>query len=207
MTRLKVGIAGCGLVTQVEHLPNLINLPALFDVVAIADPSVTVRNALAARHGLHAFESATEMMDASLDAVVIATPDSYHADLAVAALERGLHVFSVKPLSYNTADIANGQRRFATCRSCHTLTEGGASMTGPNLHGLFGRKAATHGTYKYSDALKASGITWDAASLDKWIENPREVVPGTKMAFAGIKTPKDRIDLIGYLMAETGAAK
>ena len=105
MTRLKVGIAGCGLVTQVEHLPNLINLPALFDVVAIADPSATVRNALAARHGLHAFESATEMMDAGLDAVVIATPYSYHADVAVAALERGLHVFSEKPLAYNTADI------------------------------------------------------------------------------------------------------
>ena len=108
------------------------------------------------------------------------------------------------PAPYNTADLANGQRRFATCRSCHTLTEGGASMTGPNLHGLFGRKAATHGTYKYSDALKASGITWDAASLDKWIENPREVVPGTKMAFAGIKDPKDRADLVGYLAVETG---
>ena len=106
MTRLKVGIAGCGLVTQVEHLPNLINLPALFEVVAIADPSATVRKTLSERHGLRAFESATEMMDAGLDAVVIATPDSYHADLAVAALERGLHVFSEKPLSYNTADIA-----------------------------------------------------------------------------------------------------
>lgn len=105
MTRLKVGIAGCGLVTQVEHLPNLINLPDLFEVVAIADPSATVRNALASRHGLRAFESATEMMDSGLDAVVIATPDSYHADLAVAALERGLHVFSEKPLAYNVGDI------------------------------------------------------------------------------------------------------
>jgi predicted dehydrogenase len=106
MTRLKVGIAGCGLVTQVEHLPNLINLPRLFEVVAIADPSATVRNALAERYGIRAFDSAAAMMDAGLDAVVIATPDAYHADLAVAALERGLHVFSEKPLAYNTADIA-----------------------------------------------------------------------------------------------------
>ena len=105
MTRLKVGIAGCGLVTQVEHLPNLLNLPRLFEVVAIADPSATVRNALSQRHDLRAFESAVEMMDAGLDAIVIATPDSYHADLAVAALERGLHVFSEKPLSYDVADI------------------------------------------------------------------------------------------------------
>ena len=66
MTRLKVGIAGCGLVTQVEHLPNLINLPKLFEVVAIADPSATVREALSARHGLRAFESATEMMTAGI---------------------------------------------------------------------------------------------------------------------------------------------
>ena len=108
------------------------------------------------------------------------------------------------PAPYNTADLANGQRQFALCRSCHTLTEGGSDMTGPNLHGLFGRKAATHGEYKYSDGLKAAGITWDAASLDAWIESPRTVVPGTKMAFAGVKDPKNRVDLIGYLKAEVG---
>ena len=112
MTRLKVGIAGCGLVTQVEHLPNLLVLPRLFEVVSIADPSATVRNTLSQRHGLRAFESAAEMMDTGLDAVVIATPDSYHADLAVAALERGLHVFCEKPLSYDVADI----RRIAAAR-------------------------------------------------------------------------------------------
>ena len=109
------------------------------------------------------------------------------------------------PAPYNTADLANGQRKFAMCRSCHTLPEGGSNMTGPNLHELFGRKAGHEGEYKYSEALKASAITWDAASLDRWIENPRAMVPGTKMAFAGIKDPKDRIDLIGYLMAEAGA--
>jgi cytochrome c len=108
------------------------------------------------------------------------------------------------PAPYDTADLANGQRKFALCRSCHTLTEGGASMTGPNLYGLFGRPAAAHGEYKYSDALKASGITWDAATLDPWLANPRERVPGTKMVFVGVKDPKDRIDLIGYLATETG---
>ena len=107
------------------------------------------------------------------------------------------------PAPYNTADLSNGQRKFAMCRSCHTLTEGGPKMTGPNLHELFGRKAGSH-DFNYSDALKASGITWDAATLDKWIESPRTLVPGTRMAFAGIKDPKDRIDLIGYLKAEAG---
>ncbi|HEX6866943.1 MAG TPA: cytochrome c family protein [Caulobacteraceae bacterium] len=109
------------------------------------------------------------------------------------------------PAPYNTADLANGQRKFAMCRSCHTLTDGGSNMTGPNLHEVFGEKAGHEDHYNYSEALKASGITWDAATLDKWIENPRGLVPGTKMAFAGIKTPKDRIDLIGYLRVQAGA--
>lgn len=110
------------------------------------------------------------------------------------------------PAPYNTADLANGQRKFAMCRSCHTITEGGSNMTGPNLHGLFNHKSGQHADYKFSEALASSGLTWDAATLDKWIENPRGVVPGTKMAFAGIKDPKDRIDLIGYLKVEAGDA-
>ena len=110
------------------------------------------------------------------------------------------------PAPYNGADVANGQSKFAVCRSCHTLTPGGPNMTGPNLHGLFGRKAGSHPDFNYSDGLKTSGITWDAAQLDKWIENPRAVVPGTKMSFAGIKDPKDRADLIGYLKVNAGDA-
>ena len=125
------------------------------------------------------------------------------ASAPVSDAEKQARVASL-PAPYNAADLANGQRKFAMCRSCHTLTEGGSNMTGPNLHEVFGEKAGHEDHYKYSEALKASGITWDAAALDKWIENPRGVVPGTKMAFAGIKDPKDRIDLIGYLMAEAG---
>ena len=110
------------------------------------------------------------------------------------------------PAPYNSADLNNGQSKFALCRSCHTITPGGPNMTGPNLHGLFGRKAGSHPGFNYSDDLKTSGITWDAASLDKWIEGPRAVVPDTKMAFAGIKNPKDRADLIRYLKVTAGDA-
>ena len=131
-------------------------------------------------------------------------PDQAAAPAPVTDAEKQARLVSL-PAPYNGADIANGQRKFAMCRSCHTLPDGGSNMTGPNLHELFGRKAGHEGDYKYSEALKESGIVWDAASLDKWIENPRAVVPGTKMAFAGIKDPKDRADLIGYLMAEAGA--
>jgi cytochrome c len=108
------------------------------------------------------------------------------------------------PAPYNTADLANGEAKFALCRSCHTIQPGGANMTGPNLHGVFGRKAAQVETFKYSDALKNSGIVWDAAHLDEWLAKPQTYLPGTKMSFAGLKEPKDRVDLIAWLMTETG---
>jgi cytochrome c len=101
--------------------------------------------------------------------------------------------------AYASADLANGQSKFAFCQSCHTVAAGGPSMTGPNLHGVFGRKAGSLAGYSYTDALKATGWTWDAAQLDKWITSPRTDVPGTKMTFPGIANPKDRTDLIAYL--------
>lgn len=108
------------------------------------------------------------------------------------------------PAPYNTADLANGEAKFALCRSCHTIAPGGANMTGPNLHGVFGKKAASNPDYKYSDALKASNITWDAEQLYQWLANPKTFMPGTKMTFAGLNDSKDRVDLIGWLMVETG---
>jgi cytochrome c len=108
------------------------------------------------------------------------------------------------PAPYNTADLANGKQKFGMCRSCHTIVPGGANMTGPNLHGVFGRKAGEVASYKYSDAVKNAGFVWDAAHLDKWLAEPRTFLPGTKMSFAGLKDPKDRIDLIAFLKVETG---
>lgn len=108
------------------------------------------------------------------------------------------------PAPYNTADLANGKSKFALCQSCHTIAPGGANMTGPNLHGVFGKKSASNPDFKYSDALKNAGWVWDASHLDQWLEKPQTFLPGTKMSFAGLKDAKDRTDLIGYLMVETG---
>jgi cytochrome c len=131
--------------------------------------------------------------DAPASAPAAAPTDAEKA-LALAAL----------PAPYNTGDLANGQRKFALCRSCHTITEGGPNLTGPNLHGVFGRKAGAGADYSYSDVVKAAGFIWDAEHLDKWLADPRGFMPGTKMTFAGLKDPKDRIDLIAYLKVETG---
>ncbi len=108
------------------------------------------------------------------------------------------------PAPYNTADLANGESKFALCQTCHTVVQGGPNMTGPNLHGVFGRKAGSVPEFKYSDVLKATGWTWDAAHVDTWITDPKAALPGTKMTFAGLKDPKDRTDTIAYLMVHTG---
>lgn len=108
------------------------------------------------------------------------------------------------PAPYNTGDLLNGQSKFALCRSCHTIAEGGPNLIGPNLHGVFGRKAGSLASYKYSPVVAAAGFDWDAEHLDKWLDNPRGFMPGTKMTFAGLHDPKDRVDLIAYLKVETG---
>ena len=107
------------------------------------------------------------------------------------------------PVAYQNADLENGQAKFALCKSCHTILEGGTDMTGPNLWGVFGRKAGARPEFAYSPALKALGITWDAASLDKWIANPRAMAPETKMTYLGLADAKDRTDVIAYLKVAT----
>jgi cytochrome c len=99
---------------------------------------------------------------------------------------------------YAGADVVNGRTKFELCRACHTIVKDGPNMTGPNLYGVFGAKAGSK-TFNYSDALKASAITWDAASMDKWITSPRDDVAGTKMSFPGMPDPKDRRDVIAYV--------
>ncbi len=107
------------------------------------------------------------------------------------------------PAPYNAGDVEAGRRAFGACRSCHTLTEGGSDMVGPNLWGVFGRAAGTHGEYAYSPELRQAGITWSAETLDPWLESPRTRVPGTKMVYAGLRDATRRRDLIAYLRVET----
>jgi cytochrome c len=108
------------------------------------------------------------------------------------------------PAPYNSADLDNGRRAFARCRSCHTITPGGPNMTGPNLYGVFGSQAGTHEKYNYSNAVKQAGFTWDADKLDHWLQNPRTFLPGNKMSFAGLPDATDRRDVIAFLKVETG---
>ena len=95
-------------------------------------------------------------------------------------------------------DAARGEKRFEECVACHS-TERGANSVGRTLHGVFERKAGELADYRYSPALKRSGITWTAQTLDAFIADPQQVVPANRMPYAGMPDAGARADLIAYL--------
>lgn len=98
-----------------------------------------------------------------------------------------------------TADAAKGENVVKQCQSCHSFEKGGPNKVGPNLYGVVGNKKAHLAGFGYSNALKTAGGEWDFEALDKFLENPKGAIPGTAMAFAGIKRPDQRADAIAYL--------
>jgi cytochrome c len=103
-------------------------------------------------------------------------------------------------------DPALGKKVFAKCQACHSL-DAGKNKVGPTLHGVIGRASGSEADFNYSDAMKNAHLTWDADTLDKYLTKPKEVVPGTKMAFPGLAKEKDRADLISYLEQAAGSAQ
>ena len=97
------------------------------------------------------------------------------------------------------ADAAAGQAVFNRCKICHTVEAGGRNIVGPNLHGLFGRKAGTVPNFAYSPALKESGVVWDDDTLTKYLRDPKAFIPGDRMAFPGIKDDEQLTNLLAYL--------
>lgn len=89
---------------------------------------------------------------------------------------------------------------FAQCAACHAVVPGKHGI-GPSLAGIYGTKAGEVAGYTFSPALKASGLIWDDATLDKWLAGPMRMVPGTKMTYAGQSDPAKRAELIAYLKA------
>ncbi|HYI38819.1 MAG TPA: cytochrome c family protein [Allosphingosinicella sp.] len=103
------------------------------------------------------------------------------------------------------ADVAKGEGQFKKCTGCHTINQGGANGIGPNLWGVFGSDIGKHAAgFPYSPALAGKGGKWDWEAMNQWIKSPRDFVPGTKMAFAGISKAEDRADLLAYVNAQGG---
>jgi cytochrome c len=97
-------------------------------------------------------------------------------------------------------DPAKGKAIYQRCQGCHSIDR---NRVGPMHLALFGRRAGSLEGFAYSKAMRESGIVWNEATLDKFLENPRGVVPGTKMTYAGVKDAQERADLIAYLKQAT----
>jgi cytochrome c len=95
-------------------------------------------------------------------------------------------------------DAARGEVRFQECAACHKL-DAGVNGLGPSLHGIFERKAGELSDFRYSPALKRSGIVWSPQTLEAYLADPQAMVPGNRMPYAGMADPGDRADLIAYL--------
>src|SRR4051812_23497602 len=107
---------------------------------------------------------------------------------------------SVTGASAQSGDATRGQRVFnLQCKACHAVEKDGASTAGPNLHGVFGRKAGTVAGFEFSDEMKQSSIVWDDATLTDYNRDPKGKVPGTKMVFNGVKNAGQLADLVAYL--------
>lgn len=97
-----------------------------------------------------------------------------------------------------TGDADNGQRVFTQCRTCHQV-QPGRNMVGPSLYGIIGREAGSVEGFRYSDANANSGIVWTEEVMYEYLENPAQYIPGTIMAFPGLRREQDRVDVIAYL--------
>lgn len=117
------------------------------------------------------------------------------------ALLLGLAMLAINPARAEPpapapqGDPARGQTLYQACMGCHSLDD---NDVGPMHRGVVGRTAGSVQGYAYSPALKASGLVWDAANLDRWLTNPQRLVPGAKMYFS-VSDPQSRADLIAYL--------
>jgi cytochrome c len=99
-------------------------------------------------------------------------------------------------------DAENGEQVFRQCRACHQIGDGARNLVGPQLNGVIGRRAGTIDGFNYSQANKdagAKGLVWTEDVLLKYLQNPQSFMPGTKMAYAGLRDEEARKDLIAYL--------
>ena len=117
-----------------------------------------------------------------------------------------LTVLTVLPLAaapaMADADPAQGEKVFGRCKACHVVDKE-QNRVGPHLVGIIGRPAGSVEGFKYSDAMKNSGKTWDEATLAAYLQDPKGYIPGNKMAFAGLKKEDEVEDVIAYLKQAT----
>lgn len=113
-----------------------------------------------------------------------------------------LFVLPAVSISVHANDLEAGRKLFAQCRACHEL-EAGRNKVGPSLHGMFGRKSGTLPGFKFSPAMIKAEIVWDETTLADYLADPTGYIVGNRMAFPGLKDPKQRADIIAFLREAT----
>ena len=98
-------------------------------------------------------------------------------------------------------DVAKGEKVFAKCKTCHEIATD-KNKVGPTLQGVIGRKPGTVPGFKYSEAMMASGVTWDATTIAEYIKQPKDFIAGNKMAFPGLKKEDEIENLVAFLQAK-----
>lgn len=141
---------------------------------------------------------------------LIGTEQAETPAFAMAAAEAGDHggdAGESKPIEelLATADAAKGEKVFAKCKSCHTVDNGGRDGTGPNLWGVVGRPVGKHGDFSYSGDMAAHGGDWTFAELNAFLTNPKGLIKGTKMGFAGLRKEEERANLLLWLNQQSSA--
>lgn len=127
--------------------------------------------------------------------------------LRPAALTLALALVAAPALAQSEPpSLARGEEVWGKCQACHTIAPGGRNLVGPPLYGIFGRVAGTLPGYRYSEAMKASGLVWTEDTLDRYLAATTEFMPGTKM-YGGLAIEQDRVDLIAWMKMKAGPAK
>ena len=133
-------------------------------------------------------------------------PASRATSLTVLSMLAASALLLAMPASAQEGKVEDGDEVFKKCRACHDVGEGAKNKVGPLLNDILGRHAGSIEGFNYSDANKAAGakgLVWTDEVLFKYLENPLTFMPGTKMAFAGLKDEQDRKDLIAFLKKHT----
>lgn len=179
-------VAGCG-----QQASEKAEAPA--PATEAAAPAATETAAApAAEAAAPATEAAAPAADAAAPAAAAAAPAAGAMVLAI----------TDKAGATMSGDPTKGEAVFRQCQTCHVVTAG-VNKVGPSLHNIIGRPAGQVAGFRYSEANKKSGITWTEQELYTYLENPKARIPGTIMAFVGIKDSQKRADLVAYLKTHT----
>lgn len=125
------------------------------------------------------------------------------ATFAVTAAAGALAQNTSSKAARQTGDPAAGERIFAQCRACHKADASSTSGLGPNLYRIVGRRSGTYTGFRYSPAMVSANRIWTEAALDAFLLAPAKSIPGTKMAYGGLKKPEDRKNVIVYLKSRS----